>query len=1185
MNNIRKTWALIWVFALVLSFMAVSCVKEEYEIKEDTLNLEVTVFQEGIEIPIGSTEALKLKSLMSKLDSETLEYFKTGEGGDFSLGMSDSFDLSDSLSALTEMIDIPDVEFSQDFSFSLANMDVSDLEIKATRYEMPYDLGSMVGTPEIKVPSITKELSYSAGLYKYLPDLSQFGFNLPAVDIKRTLGSFSGAELIPEMFQNDTEIPIDPGVKVDIAGLASINPMSTTFQAEPVTMKVNMELPKGISSVDQINLKEGAKVKITMSLQNTIFSSGTISPYIDVDLSDIFRLSDDENAAHPSKANHVVADFNLKAAGDVVTKEYEVLSVIQNPQDWKTVDGHLVFSKDITVNLGGSLSYSGLATTTRVLASRAGTPMEIGLKAEFLDFNVGDVTLTIDSQEPISINETATVPLEVPSIKLPDGVSAVKYVEFTDDSSIDISIDAKNVLNSIALGLETLEITFPQGVEVEGAVNGKLSFPATDLKKGFNKQIKIKKFVLPEPVNGNISYSGNVTVKAVASAVVAGSVSTSELPTGEADDMKLDIAISSAMDIADYAVVLAGFDYGVDKKETISAKIPNLEQLGGSLTVYPEGNPVISMKVTLPETSVPVVATKGGLTIVLPEMLRFDENAIAKYGYSSKTHSIVIAEGAPIPTDIQIPITAIVVKPVLDETDNNYYINGEFSVKGNIGIAAGGEIHKSDVDNLTNADAKVNIVIDIPKITPGNVGIDNFSTSIDKKFSLELLAGEQIPEMIVSVGQIKLKDVYINLALDASSLPSLGNADLTFDFDVDIPEMIVLENGRRNEDGILKLTGRADKDGMIKVDPIKVEAIDFTGIDLRDEKGITDTIAIKGSVVLANADLEVDQWLGKDLSLSFDAGIKDIVVSSIEGKVDYQLDPVESSIDLSEVSTILNTDNISTTLDVSHVHLAIEVATNLGISADAQLELIPYHGAVADKPIKVDLALEAPATPGEVKRTKYWLGSKQECCPSDYTFKQVPILDLIKNIPDSIQFKLGAGTDATKPCILSPNVTPVLKADYALDIPLALGEDFCIEYRDTIPDVPEIVSTIFQYGNLSLTGEVESSLPFRLDLTANLLDKDGNVIPLAEDAGKQVINACNLDGSASKTDLALKMVKKAGSVIPEIASVELVLNATATPGVALNEESYIKVALQALVPDGVTVDLNDYVFAEEGTEK
>ena len=63
------------------------------------------------------------------------------------------------------------------------------------------------------------------------------------------------------------------------------------------------------------------------------------------------------------------------------------------------------------------------------------------------------------------------------------------------------------------------------------------------------------------------------------------------------------------------------------------------------------------------------------------------------------------------------------------------------------------------------------------------------------------------------------------------------------------------------------------------------------------------------------------------------------------------------------------------------------------------------------------------------------------------------------------------------------------------------------------------------------------------------------------------------------------MVKKAGSVIPEIASVELVLNATATPGVALNEESYIKVALQALVPDGVTVDLNDYVFAEEGTEK
>lgn len=1175
MNITVKTRALQWVFALVLSSVAISCVKEEYEISEESLNLEVTIFQDGLEIPIGSTDALKIKDLLSKLDSTTLEYFKTAESGDLSLGLSDTFDLSDSLSALTEMIEIPDVEFSQEFSFSLANMDVTDLEVKAARYEMPYDLGSMIGSPDIQVPVVEENMSFATGLYKYLPDLSAFAFNLPKVDINRQVCSFTGAELIPESAQTDYEIPVDPAIGCSIAGVASINPMATTFNSEPITMKMNMELPEGISSVEEINLKDGAKVRLTVLLANTIFKSGTITPRVQIDLSSVFNISN-------STDNILVADFALDASGDEITKEYEVESLVLNPADWITSGGCLVFSKDVTVNLGGSLSYADLVTTSRLMAQSASDSMVVGLKAEFVDFNVGDVSLTIDSQDPISINESATVSVEIPSITLPEGVSDVNYVEFSEESNVNISISARNILSSMAMGLDKLEVTFPDAMEVEGASNGKLTYSCADIKNGFNEKIRIKRFNLPDPVNGSISYTGDVTVVAVASATVSGSVNSSELPTGESDDMQLDVEVTSALEIADYSVILSGYDYAVEQKETISAEIPNLDQLGGSLTVYPEGEPVISMAVTLPDTSVPVVATKGGLTISLPEMLRFKENEIVKYGYDINSHSIILNEGDAIPTDMKLPIDRIIVAPVLDETDNKYYINGDFEVKGNIGIAAGAEIGKADVDNLIGENAKVNIVIDVPTITPGNVGVDSFSTTIEEEFSFELMAGEQIPEMIVAIGEIKLDNVFINLALDASSLPSLGNADLTFDFNVDIPEMIVLEEGKRNEAGILKLTGKADSKGMIKVEPIKVVAIDLTGVDLRSEKGIGETISIDGSVVLANADLEVDKWLGKDMQLSFDAGIKDIVISSIEGNVDFSLDPVESSIDLSEVSEYLNTENMTTTLDVSHVHLSLEVATNLGVSASAVLELIPYHGAVADKPIKVDLDLEAPSVPGELKRTKYWLGGNQECCPSGYVFKNVPILDLVKNVPDSIQFRLGAGTDKSKTCTLSPTTEPVLKADYSLDIPLALGEEFLIEYRDTIPDIPVEVSEIFQFGNLTLVGKAESSLPFTIDFSANLLDEAGKKIALADDAGKQMIGGCNLDGSASVTDLNLKLMKKQNTQMPQISSIEIVLSVTATPGVALNEDSFIQFELNALIPDGVTVDLKNY---EESDEK
>ena len=104
-------------------------------------------------------------------------------------------------------------------------------------------------------------------------------------------------------------------------------------------------------------------------------------------------------------------------------------------------------------------------------------------------------------------------------------------------------------------------------------------------------------------------------------------------------------------------------------------------------------------------------------------------------------------------------------------------------------------------------------------------------------------------------------------------------------------------------------------------------------------------------------------------------------------------------------------------------------------------------------------------------------------------------------------------------------------------------------------------------------------------MTAKLLDKDYKVITLADDAGKQFIAGCGADGSATKTDLAIKMAKKQGVEIPTIAAVELVLNATPTAGVALNEESFIKIALQALVPDGVTLDLSEYVFPEENEKE
>lgn len=98
--------------SIILLLASAACVNEEYEVSEDKMNLEVTVFQEGVSIPLGSTAAIKVKELEESLDEEYREYLKAREDGVYSVYLADSFDLSDSLGFLKSMVKIDDISFS-----------------------------------------------------------------------------------------------------------------------------------------------------------------------------------------------------------------------------------------------------------------------------------------------------------------------------------------------------------------------------------------------------------------------------------------------------------------------------------------------------------------------------------------------------------------------------------------------------------------------------------------------------------------------------------------------------------------------------------------------------------------------------------------------------------------------------------------------------------------------------------------------------------------------------------------------------------------------------------------------------------------------------------------------------------------------------------------------------------------
>lgn len=1186
-----------------------SCIREEYTVSEENLNLEVTVFQDGVHIPLGSTDSLKVKDLLETFgqgdSSEYLQYLKTiGSDGVYAFGMSETMDFSESLDeleALKDQIRIEGVSVQEKVSFNLSSVDVSGFKVEGRDHVVDYDLGSIMGDFSMKAPSIDPfSMKLTAGLGDYLPDLSGFdsGLDKEPFEVNVELGHLEGLERLPSGLESligadayTAPIPIDPAKGLRYVNpltgepLLTVSPMLIGLESEPYTVEMSMELPEGIVSVDRVVMKEDASVVVTVAVENSLFTEGRILPHMDFDVHELFHLADEENYGRDElTTDHIIADFDLKADGARITKSYKVKALNVSKADVK--DGKLHISRDISLSDESFLDYEGLATTLKKLVESNGKPMNIYLSLSFENFEIDHVEFTVSKDDAVTLETSKEIPLKMEFDVPEDVVKSITYARFARTmplrgekaGNVHLSLSALNVMDFMHLGLERLEFTFPEELVVEGAVNGKISYQVADLTKGLDEYIYVKEVRLPQPVGGKVMIDKEIIVTAKAGASVYGSVNSAELAAAE--DIEVDVCLEGDLSLEDYEVIVKGFDYEVEQTYLIEEKLPDeMKDFEGDITIYLKDSPQLRFTMEYPPVDVPVVAGKGGFKISFPEMLKFDDG----------TRTLAFAEGEEIPSEMVLGIDRIVVSPVTRE--DGIYVVGDFSMTGNVGIREGQKIHKSDVDILTGNDHKarrVRISMEIPDLVPANVAVDTYTAAISEEFGLDLLSADDIPEMIVSIGEVEFDDVYIDFGIDASELVSkLGGAQLSFSCDVTIPDYIVLEGvdairDNENRTQSIPLEAKADTDGQIRMEPIKVKALDLTGV-IEAGEGLKGIIAVAGSATLTNAKIDVDDLQDSEtLSVALTGGISGggedgaITITKASAKVDYQLDPVTYVVDLSGIREALDQEGLTVDLALSHVHLALDLATNLGISAGADVSIVPYYADVPAEPVTCSLEIDAPDTVGELKHTKYWLGEDASCAPEGYAFRQIPILELFRNIPDSLEIKLAAGTDKDAVCVLDTRTDYVLSVDYSVEIPLQFDEEFNIGFTYTITDIPEIVSTIFEYGTLAVVGEVLSGLPIGLDMTAELLDPEGRIIPLEENAGRLNIKPCEGLGKATSTDVNFRFGKKKGSSPQEISSIRLTLAASAV-NVPLTEDSFIKLELQALVPEGVTVDLKDFM--------
>ncbi len=1133
----------------------------------DRLNMEVTVFEDGLELPLGSTEKIYLNDLFEMAAIDTT-FFGCGSDGIYAVNFSDALDMTEELAEITDMIEIPDVEFAENLNFTLDQFDIADVKVEAQDYPFEQVI-DVAGAPEIEIPSFSENIEFAAGITDYAPDPSQMTIPVEPFGSETTLIGFPEDYTIAGFSLSD--IPADSPLLNETPLPLPLDEVDTDETVEVLgKVKVEVVLPEGVRSVKEIVLNPDARIKASFELGAGLLYSGSIVPNVTVDVSEIFNIAGSINNVINLADGLVLNNTN----GYSASKDYYISSLVLDDSDWAkdAITGELVLSKEIDVPITGSLDLSGLETTTKRIYDHRSVDMVF--KVEICDLEFDDVALEID---PVVMEEPRTVDVSASIEDIPAKILSIRNVEFTEASGIDLSINASNLANYEDLDIEftTLSIDFPKEFIVEGADNdNRIVYENVDLALGLNDHIHIAGVNLPEIENGAVEINGLIDINAVVTAT--GTVHSKDIPTSEAQDIKVNIDVVSNIVVKDYQVEMDDYYYALDiPAEEIRIELPAEIADRELITVYPEGNPALTIAINIPELPMTATPAAEGISISFPEMIRFDESAASQYNYDAEANSIYFSRYDEIPESIVLPITELWIIPTYDEINQVYYTGGEVKIVGGVSLE-GGFINKAQIEELSGSDKVISVVAHVPEIVPQYIDLDVYKSDIEQEVVLEIMKPEDVPAELVSVGVIELEHAVMDLILDASELPDLGSSDasLTVSLDVTLPEMIHAQGA---VNGVLHVEGELE-DGFINVDPIVIDYLDLSDVDIKKD-GITGTVSVDGVIALNNMLLEIDEWLDRELQVSFVAEMKDIVISSIEGKVDYKIDPVEENIDLGDIADLLSESGVDAVLDFSRGYISVAIERNLGIPVDADLELIPVRNGQPDvaNTISASLTLQPTASAEDIETTIFYIANTDEGMPQGCEFVQADILGLLKDIPESLQIKLVANTDPTRESLLEPTATYVLKVDYMFYLPLEFGEDFEVNYAVELTGLPSIIGEVLSSGvKIKLGGEIVNSLPLGLDLQLNFLDDKGNVVALEEGAGVQRINSCDAQGAAVSTPLEVFVKIKEG-VQANVAALQLVFKADAgdAVGVPVTDEAFLSANVKAILPEGVTVDLEE----------
>lgn len=225
------------------------------------------------------------------------------------------------------------------------------------------------------------------------------------------------------------------------------------------------------------------------------------------------------------------------------------------------------------------------------------------------------------------------------------------------------------------------------------------------------------------------------------------------------------------------------------------------------------------------------------------------------------------------------------------------------------------------------------------------------------------------------------------------------------------------------------------------------------------------------------------------VSVGSSFGMDNFYISSVTGKFNPEIDMTDlGSVDVTGVPDFLRGDDVCVDLANPQVLLTIKSDLSMGGTVDGTIKAFLNDGSVlAEVPVE-GIKINAGGT------TTICICRNADGITGYDDTKEVPNLsDIIRRIPDRIEFSAVATADATKEVEFELGRTYDIQPSYTVKAPIAFAEDAQIVYRDTVDgwnsDLEDYELSDNSY--IELTANVENRIPAFLTLSAYAIDVNG----------------------------------------------------------------------------------------------